>query len=131
MPASEASAPGATDSVVPTEVTRISEPGNSPSSKSWICVPSSAWVAATRISEAGHVMGPEERLTLDQALRAITIDAAYILGLEHEIGSIRGGKTADFTILEQDPYEVGAENLREIPIWGTVFEGRPHPIKRP
>ncbi len=82
----------------------------------------SAWVAATRI---------EECLTLDQALRAITIDAAYILGLEHEIGSIRGGKTADFTILEQDPYEVGAENLREIPIWGTVFEGRPHPIKRP
>jgi hypothetical protein len=91
----------------------------------------SAWVAATRISEAGHVMGPEECLTLDQALRAITIDAAYILGLEHEIGSIRGGKTADFTILEQDPYEVGAENLREIPIWGTVFEGRPFPIKRP
>ena len=89
----------------------------------------SAWVAATRISEAGHVMGPEERLTLDQALRAITIDAAYILGLENEIGSIRGGKTADFTILEQDPYEVGAENLREIPIWGTVFEGRPFPIK--
>jgi hypothetical protein len=90
----------------------------------------SAWVAATRISEAGHVMGPEERLTLDQAMRAITTEAAYVLGLEHEIGSIRAGKKADFTILEQDPYEVGAENLREIPIWGTVFEGRPFPIKK-
>ncbi len=90
----------------------------------------SAWVAATRISEAGHVMGPEERLTLDQAMRAITTEAAYVLGLEHEIGSIRAGKKADFTILEQDPYGVGAENLREIPIWGTVFEGRPFPIKK-
>ena len=46
------------------------------------------------------------------------------------IGTIRAGKKADFTILEQDPYEVGAENLREIPIWGTVFEGRPFPIKK-
>lgn len=89
----------------------------------------SAWVAANRISENGQVMGAEERLSLDQAMRAITIDAAYILGLEHEIGTIRAGKKADFTILEQDPYEVGAENLREIPIWGTVFEGRPFPIK--
>jgi len=89
----------------------------------------SAWVAATRISEAGHVMGAEERLSLDQAMRAITTEAAYVLGLEHEIGSIRAGKKADFTILQQDPYEVGAENLREIPIWGTVFEGRPFPIK--
>ncbi|MBT3332956.1 MAG: amidohydrolase [Rhodospirillaceae bacterium] len=89
----------------------------------------SAWVAVNRISEAGHVMGPEECLTLDQAMRAITVDAAYVLGLEHEIGTIRAGKKADFTILEQDPYEVGGENLREIPIWGTVFEGRPFPIK--
>jgi predicted amidohydrolase YtcJ len=89
----------------------------------------SAWVAANRISETGQVMGAEERLTLDQAMRAITVDAAYILGLEHEIGTIRAGKKADFTILEQDPYEVGAENLREIPIWGTVFEGQPFPIQ--
>ncbi len=88
-----------------------------------------AWVAANRISESGRVMGQEECLSLDQALRAITVDAAYVLGLEHEIGSIRAGKTADFTILEQDPYEVGAAGLREIPIWGTVFEGRPFPIK--
>ncbi|MDP6344680.1 MAG: amidohydrolase family protein, partial [Alphaproteobacteria bacterium] len=77
----------------------------------------------------GEVMAAEERLTLDQALRAVTIDAAYILGMEHEVGSIRAGKKADFTVLEQDPYEVPVENLKDIPLWGTVFEGRPFPIE--
>jgi predicted amidohydrolase YtcJ len=82
-----------------------------------------AWVAANRVSESGEVMGPNERASLDAAMRAITTDAAHILGLEDEIGSLRWGKKADFTILEQDPYDVGAEGLRDIPIWGTVFEG--------
>ena len=88
----------------------------------------SAWVAVNRISESGAVLAPDERLTLDQAMRAITIDAAYILGMEHEIGSIRAGKKADFTVLEADPYETAPEALRDIPIWGTVFEGQPAPL---
>ena len=88
-----------------------------------------AWIAANRICETGAVMGPEERLTLEHSLRSITVDAAYILGQENEIGSLRSGKKADFTILEQDPFEVGAEALKDIPIWGTVFEGRPFPIE--
>ncbi|MAG31246.1 MAG: hydrolase [Deltaproteobacteria bacterium] len=83
-----------------------------------------AWIAATRHSMEGGVLAPGERLSLDKALRAITIDAAYVLGLESEIGSIAAGKRADFAVLEQDPYEVGAEGLRDIPIWGVVFEGR-------
>jgi len=51
------------------------------------------------------------------------------VGMEHEIGSITAGKKADFVVLEEDPYEVGAAGLRGIPIWGTVFEGRPAPIQ--
>ena len=62
-------------------------------------------------------------------MRAITIDAAYIIGMEDEIGSIRAGKKADFTVLEQDPWEVDPMQLRNIPIWGTVFEGTPFPIQ--
>ncbi len=89
-----------------------------------------AWVAANRITEAGTVMGAEERLTLEQALRTITVDAAYVLGLEHEIGTIRAGKKADFTILEQDPYEVPVEELKDIDVLGTVFEGRHFPVPR-
>ncbi len=88
----------------------------------------SAWVAANRINVEGNVMAPEERVSLDQALRAITVDAAYILGMENEIGSIRAGKMADFTVLEADPYERPVEELKDIPIWGTVFEGRPYKI---
>ena len=88
----------------------------------------SAWVAANRISEIGGTLCPEECLSLHDALKAITIEAAYILNMEDEIGSIRAGKKADFTILEEDPYEVGAEGLKDIPIWGTVFEGRPFPL---
>ncbi len=85
----------------------------------------SAWVAANRIAESGEVMAPEERLTVEQALRTITIEAAYVLGMENEVGSLRAGKKADFTVLESDPFEVPAEELNNIPIWGTVFEGRP------
>ena len=73
-------------------------------------------------------MAPEERLTIEQAMRAITVDAAYILGMEHEIGSIRAGKKADFTVLEADPFETPPGDLKDIPVWGTVFEGEPAPL---
>ena len=65
---------------------------------------------------------------IDQAMRAITVDAAYVLGMEHEIGSLRAGKKADFTVLEADPYETAPGDLKDIPIWGTVFEGTPAPL---
>ncbi|MCP5027510.1 MAG: amidohydrolase family protein [Actinomycetia bacterium] len=87
-----------------------------------------AWVAANRINESGEVMGANERASLDAAIKAITINAAYMLGLEDEVGSLRWGKKADFTILDADPYDVGADGLNEIPIWGTVFEGEKFPI---
>lgn len=89
-----------------------------------------AWIAANRRTIAGTELAPAERLNLDQALRAVTIGAAWILGLEDEVGSIRAGKKADFTVLEKDPYEVGVEGLADIPVWGTVFEGRPAPSIR-
>ncbi len=89
-----------------------------------------AWVAANRINESGEVMCPNERASLDAAMKAITSNAAYVLGLEDQIGSLRWGKMADFTVLEADPWEVGAEGLRDIPIWGTVFEGEKFPIRR-
>ena len=84
--------------------------------------------ASNRVTINGRRTGAAERISLQAALRAITIDAAWIVGWEDEIGSIRAGKRADFTVLEADPYEVGVEGLKDIGIWGTVFEGKPYPL---
>ena len=89
-----------------------------------------AWVAVNRIASDGRVWGPHQRLGLTAALRAITIEGARSLGLEDEIGSIEVGKRADFTVLEEDPYAVDPARLRDIGIWGTVLDGRPHPLAR-
>ncbi len=87
-----------------------------------------AWAAATRMTAEGNILALDERITLQQALRGITIDAAYQIGQEAGLGSIEVGKKADFTVLEQDPFEVPLESLKDIPIWGTVFEGRLYPL---
>lgn len=88
-----------------------------------------AWVAVNRVTERGAVFGPEERLSVDQAMRAITIEAAYVLGMENDIGSLRCGKKADFTVLDADPYQVDPMALRDIRVLGTVFEGRWCPVE--
>ena len=58
-----------------------------------------------RSTREGGVSTPSEKLTREQALRAVTLDAAWALGLEDEIGSITVGKQADFTILGSNPLE--------------------------
>jgi predicted amidohydrolase YtcJ len=91
----------------------------------------SAWVAANRINCEGDVMCPEERLSAEQALAAITINAARILGRESEIGSIRAGKRADFTVLAEDPLLIEPERIRQIPVLATIFEGEVCPVAPP
>ncbi|MBU6272362.1 MAG: amidohydrolase [Betaproteobacteria bacterium] len=90
-----------------------------------------AWCAATRRTRSGKVVSPSECLTLDQALRGVTIDAAWTLRIEHEVGSIAAGKRADFAVLLDDPYELGVDRLNEVRIAGTVFQGEPHLLARP
>lgn len=83
-----------------------------------------AWIAANRITIEGQVKAPDERLSLDKALRAITIEAAQVIGMDAQVGSIAVGKKADFTALDRDPYAVGAAGLRDLKVMGLVFEGR-------
>ena len=59
------------------------------------------------------------------ALHAVTIGAAYTLKLDHLVGSIESGKFADFAVLEDNPYEVAPENLKDVQVWGTVVGGMP------
>lgn len=83
-----------------------------------------AWAAVNRRTASGKVLGTTECIGVADALRTITLGAAYTLRLDGEIGSIEVGKRADFAVLEDDPLEIGAERLKDVRIWGTVQGGR-------
>lgn len=80
--------------------------------------------AVNRRTPGGRVVGPEQRITVHDALRAVTIEAAFSWRCEDELGSITPGKSATFTVLAEDPYAVAPERLGEIAVLGTVYEGR-------
>lgn len=87
------------------------------------------WIAVNRFGQSGKVLAPEERIAVADALKMITINAAYTLGVDDKLGSIEPGKFADFTVLEADPYQVAPEKLRDIKIWGTVVGGTKHSVE--
>ncbi|MGT2439304.1 amidohydrolase [Bradyrhizobium betae] len=83
-----------------------------------------AWCAVNRTSSGGRVLGRDtEALTVEQALAAVTIGAAYTLKLDHLVGSIETGKYADFVVLEDDPLSIAPQTLKDVAIWGTVLGG--------
>ena len=84
--------------------------------------------AVNRRTPSGRVVAPEQRISVHDALRAITIEAAYSWRMEAELGSIAAGKAATFTALAEDPYAVDPERLAEIAVLGTVYEGRWFPL---
>ena len=55
--------------------------------------------------------------------------AAYQLKMDSEIGSITPGKFADLAVLEDDPYKVDPNELRNVPIWGTMLGGKIFPTE--
>lgn len=87
-----------------------------------------AWAAATRLTTSGRVAAPDQRISVELALRAITIEAARSWQMENDLGSISPGKLANLTILEADPRAVGAEKLKDVPILGTMYRGRIAPV---
>ncbi|MDX2203320.1 MAG: amidohydrolase [Hyphomicrobiaceae bacterium] len=86
-----------------------------------------AWCAVNRRTASGRVLGEAERISVADALRTITLGAAYTLKLDGEIGSIETGKRADFAVLEDDPTDIGADRLKDVRVWGTVQAGRVFP----
>ncbi|MDQ1193846.1 putative amidohydrolase YtcJ [Brevundimonas vesicularis] len=82
-----------------------------------------AWCAVNRRTETGRVLGGEQALTIAEALHAVTVGAARSLKLDHEIGSLTPGKRADMVALNDDPFEVPGENIREIVAIDTLLGG--------
>ena len=89
-----------------------------------------AWCGVNRQTPSGRTAAPEQRISVHDALRAVTIEAAYSWRMEDEIGSITPGKRANFTILAEDPYEIDPLLLKDIEVLGTVYEGRWFPDTR-
>jgi predicted amidohydrolase YtcJ len=84
--------------------------------------------AVNRTTPSGRVAGPEQRISVHDALRAVTIEAAFSWQRENELGSIEEGKIANFTVLDADPYDTDPTRLARIPIVATIFEGESFPI---
>lgn len=80
--------------------------------------------AVTRRTRAGEALGAREAIPLAQALRAVTIDAAWQLRLDAEAGSLEPGKRADLTVLADDPFAVAPEDIDRIEVRSTWLDGR-------
>ncbi|MFM7097528.1 MAG: amidohydrolase family protein, partial [Gemmataceae bacterium] len=82
------------------------------------------WSAVNRISRGGEVIGPDERITPLQALRAITIDGAYMYKEEKSKGSLEVGKLADLVILDKNPLTINPMEIKDIKVLETIKEGK-------
>ncbi|WP_406726933.1 amidohydrolase [Streptomyces sp. GD-15H] len=76
-----------------------------------------------RLSRAGTVLAPDERVSAEQALRAYTIDAAWASHDESRRGSITPGKYADFAVLSDDPVTVDSDRMGAIDVLATFVAG--------
>ncbi|HZD26382.1 MAG TPA: amidohydrolase family protein, partial [Alphaproteobacteria bacterium] len=90
-----------------------------------------AWCAVNRRTHSGRLLGEAECLSVEDALHAITLGAAYTLKMDHLVGSIEPGKFADFAVLEDDPMTVDPEALKDVAVWGTVVGGTAFEAPRP
>ncbi len=79
--------------------------------------------AVNRKSRDGHVIGVGQAISVSEALRAVTIDAAWQLGMETKLGSIEVGKYADFVVLDRDPRSVPNGELRKLQVLETYVGG--------
>ena len=77
-----------------------------------------------RMSGSGQVIGPDERITPYQALRAVTATAAYQLKEEKTKGTLEAGKLADLVILEKNPLTVEPTTIKDIAVMETIKEGK-------
>jgi len=82
------------------------------------------WSAVNRVSRSGKVIGSEQRITPLEALKAITLDGAYLYSEEATKGSIEVGKLADLVILDKNPLTVTPATIKDLKVLETIKEGK-------
>jgi len=87
------------------------------------------WCGVNRVTNGGNLRAPEQRVGRVGALKAVTLEAAYSLRMENDLGSIVPGKLANFTILSDNPVSCDPLRIKDIAVWGTVHEGRVLPVQ--
>jgi hypothetical protein len=78
----------------------------------------------TRRDYRGREWGPNQKVTVDEAIRIATINGAYASSEERSKGSITAGKLADFVMLEKDPHGVNPVEIKDIKVVRTVVGGK-------
>jgi predicted amidohydrolase YtcJ len=81
-------------------------------------------VAVTRKTESGLVIGPEQKVSREDALRMMTTDAAYLSFDEGKKGSIEVGKLADLAVLADDFLGCDEDRIKDIKVTATVVGGK-------
>lgn len=83
--------------------------------------------AVTRYTQSPQlkVLGPDQRISVDDAIRGVTIDAAYQMMLDDKVGSLEVGKLADLVILEKNPRRTDPQQIRHIKVKETWIDGKP------
>ncbi len=84
--------------------------------------------AMTRVDAESHateVLNPEQRITLEQALRAFTMGSAYVNHQEDVTGSVEVGKFADLIVLDRNLFDIEPQEISDTKVLLTVFDGKP------
>ncbi|MEZ5354087.1 MAG: amidohydrolase [Bryobacteraceae bacterium] len=82
------------------------------------------WMTVTRKTADGSVLGPEQRITREEALRMWTVNPAYLTFEEKQKGSIEAGKLADFAVIDRDFLTVPEDEIKDIETVLTVVDGK-------
>lgn len=83
----------------------------------------SIYCAASRKSQSGMVLGENQKISVLEALKAVTINAAKQYRQDNKKGSISPGKAADYIILDKNPLSVGLDEIRNIKVLETIKNG--------
>ena len=84
----------------------------------------SVWCAVNRVSRGENIIGAEQAVSVYDALKAVTVNAAYQYFEENEKGSIKEGKRADLVILDKSPLDIDKSEIRNIKVMETIKDGK-------